>query len=106
MTLTPEQHDQVSTTIKLIAESMGVTYGRAKEACVAALVGLVKTPEQLAAEDLFHAGPGGICEDCGHLAARHVGMKCAWPERDCPCKGMLWQGQRVTMNGGNGPEGV
>lgn len=42
MSLTPEQHEQVSTTIKVIAECMGVTYGKAKEACVAALVGLAE----------------------------------------------------------------
>ena len=56
-----------------------------------------------AAADLYDTGPGGICNDCGHFAARHVGLKCLWPESACECAGMLWQGERIEMNGDYGP---
>jgi hypothetical protein len=56
-----------------------------------------------AAENLYEIGPGGFCGDCGHFAARHVGLRCLWPERPCKCKGMLWQGKRIEMNGIYGP---
>lgn len=50
---------------------------------------------------LFHAGPGGICGDCGHFAYRHPAnpatRACTWPDRDCGCAGMLWQGHRIRI---------
>lgn len=39
--LTLEEADLASTTIKVIAECTGVSYGRAKEACLAAIATLV-----------------------------------------------------------------
>lgn len=56
-----------------------------------------------AVQDLYDAGPGGICADCGHFAYRHVGRQCRWPDRQCCCEGMLWQGERIEMNGTYGP---
>jgi hypothetical protein len=117
MTLTPEQHDQVSTTIKLIAESMGVTYGRAKEACVSALTTLAAespSPEftaqqrEGAVNNLLRAGPGAFCESCGHYAARHIGTRCTFHDGDpvdgpCICEGMEWLGVRMTMSSVAGP---
>lgn len=38
--LTPEQHDQVSMAIHSIATAMGVSYGEAKRACLAAVASL------------------------------------------------------------------
>lgn len=38
--LTPEEADLVSTTIKVISECMGVSYGRAREACLSAVAAL------------------------------------------------------------------
>lgn len=118
MTLTPEQHDQVSATLKLISKSMGVTYGRAREACLAGVVALVAespSPEFLAqqredaANNLLRAGPGAFCEGCGHYAARHIGTRCTFYDGDpiagpCPCEGMMWCGVRMTMNSVTGPE--
>lgn len=57
------------------------------------------TQEQ-AETDLFHTGPGGFCEDCGHPAFRHKGSSCNFPSPEdnaCGCGGMLWLGQRVNM---------
>ena len=55
---------------------------------------------------LANIGPGGICEDCGHFATRHLEGKCYFPPesrlgvnkyKPCACAGMLWEGQRVDM---------
>jgi hypothetical protein len=64
------------------------------------------TDMQTALADLWDAGPGAICGDCGHFAGRHTGMGC--PGMDgggcrTHCKGMLWQGHRFEMNGMAGP---
>lgn len=49
--------------------------------------------------DLNDAGPGGICDDCGHVALRHGENFCdGFPQRPCAsCKGMLWQGVRIPI---------
>jgi hypothetical protein len=54
-----------------------------------------------AAADLINTGPGGICDDCGHFAGRHVGNGCmGFPEKPCnTCGGMLWMGHRIEMRG-------
>jgi len=68
----------------------------------------IKTQVDLAKAEmsLAEAGPGGICEDCGHFASRHLqatrigGMGCDFPrpeDNPCDCEGMKWQGQRVDM---------
>lgn len=54
---------------------------------------------------LNKAGPGGLCDECGHMAGRHVGDTCGWPERLCSCTGMLWRGIRIPI-GNTGPEYV
>lgn len=46
----------------------------------------------------FYVPPGGLCEDCGHLAARHCGHACQWPQRPCPCTGMVWEGARYEID--------
>lgn len=60
-----------------------------------------------ACRNLFQAGPGGSCADCGHFAGRHHDATseqpagCAFPkggiEYRCTCEGMMWQGHRVRM---------
>ncbi|QCG77882.1 hypothetical protein SEA_SMOKINGBUNNY_71 [Gordonia phage SmokingBunny] len=63
-----------------------------------------------AVASLFHAGPGGQCDDCGHFAHRHhdgnpslgVARGCAFhrpssDEWECTCTGMSWQGHRVSI---------
>lgn len=62
--------------------------------------------ENLAVASLRDAGPGGICEDCGHFAIRHKGLACLFPRpkaEPCTCNGMLWLGQRLSI-GSHGPE--
>lgn len=48
-------------------------------------------------------GPGAICDECGHFAARHdedgchgvdPAKGCRFGKRRKPCKGMMWQGTR------------
>lgn len=53
---------------------------------------------------LVQMGPGGICEDCGHFADRHIDRACDFPREagPCNCKGMKWRGQRLKM-GPTGP---
>ena len=52
-----------------------------------------------AERDLAQMGPGGFCESCGHFAERHWTDKCHFPyeDRDCDCSGMVWRGERVSM---------
>lgn len=54
-----------------------------------------------AVADLHDAGPGSICADCGHFAARHEGLTCQFPrpaDNPCKCGGMLWHSHRLPMN--------
>jgi hypothetical protein len=72
-----------------------------------------------AVADLQDAGPGGMCDECGHFACRHSNndpvagdmdmdpdRRCffhlADPSRYSPCKctGMKWQGVRVAIYDG------
>jgi hypothetical protein len=56
--------------------------------------------------DLDDAGPGGICDDCGHFAFRHHDTTCHFPRetgKECKCKGMLWRGHRLKMDYRTGP---
>lgn len=66
------------------------------------------TTYDAAVASLFHAGPGGQCDDCGHFAHRHhdgnpslgVARGCAFPRpvgEECACAGMSWQGHRVSI---------
>ena len=57
------------------------------------------TPEA-AFDDLHRMGPGAFCEDCGHFAARHIGLTCYFREDGCTCGGMLWQGHKIRMGAG------
>lgn len=52
--------------------------------------------------DLNDAGPGGICDDCGHVALRHGEDFCdGFPDKPCSsCKGLLWQGVRIPIVNG------
>lgn len=68
--------------------------------------------EQYAADVLDHAamkasgkGPriGGFCDDCGHMAMRHLGRKCGFGQlrkdkSPCECAGMLWNDERFEMD--------
>lgn len=56
-----------------------------------------------AMRDLRRAGPGACCAACGHFAARHAATTCRWPESDCPCPGMTWQGFIFAMDPYAGP---
>jgi len=63
------------------------------------------TREQALA-DLWAAGPGAICGDCGHFAARHQDDGCPGMDGDgCRfnCGGFQWHGYRFTMHAGAGP---
>lgn len=65
-------------------------------------------------------GPGAICDDCGHFAARHGEDGCAGvvPETGCrfgeggteanpkKCEGFLWQGRRWPRPWLPAPEGL
>lgn len=59
--------------------------------------------ERDAFKDLWDAGPGAICDSCGHFASRHIPLSCEWPERKCACKGFSWQGFIFAMDGPRGP---
>jgi hypothetical protein len=65
------------------------------------------TTAREASHSLYEAGPGGICDDCGHFAMRHVNTdKCLFPReigKECQCKGMLWLGHRIDMGDDNVP---
>ena len=59
-----------------------------------------------ALNDLWDTGPGALCDDCGHFAARHRGMGCNGIDTNgCTghCQGMLRRGHRFEMNGPAGP---
>lgn len=49
---------------------------------------------------------GGFCDYCGHMAGRHVGRQCAWPESRCTCTGFTWRGVRYEMERNRGPVAV
>jgi len=118
--LTPEEHALVSNTIENIACTMGVTYGQAKESCLAAVAALavegraptgefIAQQQKEAADNLLRAGPGAFCESCGHYASRHIGTRCTFYDGDpvdgpCICEGMSWCGVRMVMNSVTGPE--
>jgi len=65
-------------------------------------------------------GPGALCDDCGHMAARHDESGCHGvnPEVGCQyggrgthnrpqrCKGMLWQGTRWPRPWLPAPDGL
>lgn len=69
---------------------------------------------QSALASLREAGPGAICEECGHLAARHHGNingpACLFPRGvrapACDCGGMVWLGYRFVMRNQTGPSYV
>jgi hypothetical protein len=64
-----------------------------------------RAKELIAIADLRDAGPGGICEECGHFACRHQDSQCLFPRENnpCECQGMLWQGVRLDMDQHTGP---
>jgi len=37
-------------------------------------------------------GPGALCEECGHFAARHGAGGCTGVTASCGCAGMRWLG--------------
>lgn len=52
-----------------------------------------------AQQDLVNAGPGGMCDTCGHFALRHYSHdKCdGFPAKPCPCDGMKWRGIYIPI---------
>jgi len=60
-----------------------------------------------ALDSLVQAGPGGICDACGHFASRHTGVTCLFPRQPpatpCSCPGMAWSGLRFEMHPISGP---
>jgi hypothetical protein len=73
-----------------------------------AYVHLVRSSRAKAFADLWNAGPGAICQDCGHFGAHHVGMECGrcmdkvlMARREAPlsCRGMKWLDHRFQVIG-------
>ena len=57
--------------------------------------------------DLMGAGPGAICDACGHFAGRHQGLVCLFPRdagHECACPGMTWIDGHVFEMRPSGPK--